>query len=90
VCGWWAWISRIIGASGFARYAIGYFRVHAVLIYPFLTLGSGGMVTGAYWLLWGIIVIADSPQFSALSWPINAPQEFTVHHLPWMNALGFA
>jgi|TARA_A100001518_G_C1227220_1_gene79978 predicted MFS family arabinose efflux permease len=81
------WISRIIGSQRVARYAL-VISGFICLIYPFLTWAP------AAWLLvllalWGIIVIADSPQFSALA-AINAPQEFIGSSLAMMNALGFA
>ncbi len=58
------------------------------LAYPFLPWAPPGALLMLL-MLWGITVIADSPQFSALA-ASAAPREFVGASLAVMNAIGFA
>ncbi|GGE69361.1 MFS transporter [Streptosporangium jomthongense] len=58
------------------------------LAYPFLTWAPPGALL-ILLMLWGITVIADSPQFSALA-ASAAPREHVGASLAVMNAIGFA
>ena len=55
-------------------------KKHLVRLLPALLLGL--------LILWGLLVIADSPQFSALA-SANAPREHLGSALAMMNAIGF-
>ncbi len=80
------WISRTLGER---RVALG-----ALLASGVLCLASGwayrlpGPLLVAYLLAWGIFVIADSPQFSALA-ARHCPPEYTGTALTVQNGIGF-
>ena len=57
------------------------------LVYPLLPDGAAALKIAAL-LVWGVLVIADSPQFSALA-SAHVPAESTGVALTAMNALGF-
>ncbi|WP_417441573.1 MFS transporter [Idiomarina sp.] len=80
-------MSKKIGGLRVARLAL--FSSGAIcLLYPLMTGLSAGLTFGLL-LLWGLTVIADSPQFSALAAQF-APKENIGSALAIMNAIGFS
>ncbi|MWJ27306.1 MFS transporter [Halomonas sp. ZH2S] len=81
------WLSRRMGSD---RVAVGALAVSGILCltYPFLG-GSSPLLLLGLLAIWGLCVIADSPQFSALA-SITAPRERLGAALAIMNAIGFA
>jgi MFS family permease len=81
------WISR---RTGERRVALA-----ALLASGTLCLGSGfahalpNTALYAYLVVWGVVVVADSPQFSALA-ARYAPAEYTATALTVQNGIGFA
>ncbi|WP_449285995.1 MFS transporter [Marinobacter sp. PE14] len=78
--------SRTLGSESVARWALmasGAF----CLLYPWLN-GVPPVLLIALLVVWGIAVIADSPQFSALA-AETAPRETVGSSLAVMNAVGF-
>lgn len=79
-------LSRTLGSEWVARWAL---VVSGALcaLYPWLG-GMPPVFLMALLLVWGIAVIADSPQFSALA-AETAPRESVGSSLAVMNAIGF-
>ncbi|MBE0507281.1 MAG: MFS transporter [Marinospirillum sp.] len=80
------YLSRIISGLSIARVAL-FGSGLLCLLYPFLGSQASGLLLGLLFL-WGLLVIADSPQFSALA-SANAPREHLGSALAMMNAIGF-
>jgi predicted MFS family arabinose efflux permease len=79
-------LSRTLGSEWVARRALmasGAF----CLLYPWLN-GLAPVLLIALLIVWGIAVVADSPQFSALA-AATAPKESVGSSLAVMNAVGF-
>lgn len=103
--GWVSWMAFVVVASGMLGCVLGgYFsRVCGSLTIARVSLGGSGALCIFYpWIgelspvlllfllvLWGILVVADSPQFSALA-SANAPREHLGSALAMMNSIGFA
>ncbi|MGR2738879.1 MFS transporter [Billgrantia sp. Q4P2] len=80
-------VSRRLGSLWVARWALTASGA-ICLAYPLLTWASPGFLL-VLLFLWGLTVIADSPQFSALA-AATAPRERVGSTLAVMNAVGFA
>ncbi|HSP58078.1 MAG TPA: MFS transporter [Halomonas sp.] len=80
-------MSRRFGSLWVARRALAASGL-ICLAYPLLPWLPPGMLLGLL-TLWGLTVIADSPQFSALA-AASAPRERVGSTLAVMNAVGFA
>jgi MFS family permease len=86
-CALGGWISRFIGEKAVALVSLlasGLF----CLASGFLFQSPSGILIPAL-LLWGIFVISDSPQFSALA-ALTCPPEYTGTALTIQNGAGFA
>lgn len=79
------WSQRV----GSARVASNMLGVSAVccLLSPIM-FELGAVVIALFWFIWGFSIVADSPQFSALS-AQNAPPEAVGTALALINAIGF-
>nr|WP_240775977.1 MFS transporter [Nitrincola schmidtii] len=80
-------LSKSIGSLLVAKTAL-YVSGFICLLYPFLS-GLSPILMFVLLMIWGIAVIADSPQFSALA-ALNAPADSLGSSLAMMNAIGFA
>lgn len=80
-------LSKFIGSLSVARVAL-CMSGSICLIYPFVS-GLSSIFLLMLLMLWGVTVIADSPQFSALA-ALNAPVDSLGSSLSMMNAIGFA
>ena len=80
-------LSRRLGSLWVARRALAASGL-VCLAYPLLPWAPPGLLLGLL-ALWGLAVIADSPQFSALA-AASAPRERLGSTLAVMNAVGFA
>jgi len=54
-----------------------------------LIFEMNGLITSIFWAIWGFSIVADSPQFSALS-AQNAPADALGTSLTLINAIGFS
>lgn len=81
------WLSQRLGSLWVARRALALSGL-ICLAYPLLT-GAPPALLLLLLILWGLSVIADSPQFSALA-AATAPRERIGSTLAVMNAVGFA
>ena len=86
-CVWGGRLSRGLGSLRVARVALATSGL-ACLLYPLLAGQSPWLLFGLL-ALWGLTVIADSPQFSALA-ADSAPEDAVGSALSVMNAIGFA
>jgi len=84
VCG--GRLSRTLGSEWVARRALMVSGAFC-LVYPWLN-GLAPVLLIALLVIWGIAVVADSPQFSALA-SATAPKESVGSSLAVMNAVGF-
>ncbi|MCA1770874.1 MAG: MFS transporter, partial [Halomonas sp.] len=80
-------LSRRLGSLWVARRALAASGL-ICLAYPLMTWLPPGLLLGLL-AVWGLTVIADSPQFSALA-AASAPRERIGSTLAVMNAVGFA
>ena len=80
-------LSQRLGSQWVANRALAISGI-ICLAYPFLAWAPPGALL-ILLMLWGITVIADSPQFSALA-ASAAPREYVGASLAVMNAIGFA
>jgi len=81
------WISRTAGERRVARASLGASALLCALSGFAYDLAPPLLV--AYVLAWGIVVVSDSPQFSALS-AKACPPEYTATALTVQNGIGFA
>jgi DHA1 family inner membrane transport protein len=80
-------LSKTIGSFNVARVSL-FMSGTLCLIYPLLS-ETHALFLLLLLMLWGITVVADSPQFSALA-AVNAPVTSVGSSLAMMNAIGFA
>ncbi|MCE8032389.1 MFS transporter [Billgrantia tianxiuensis] len=80
-------VSRHLGSLWVSRWALAASGT-ICLVYPLFAWAPPGLLL-ALLFLWGLTVIADSPQFSALA-AATAPRERIGSTLAVMNAVGFA
>ena len=81
------WLSRRFGSFYVAYFAL-FTSCIICAVYPLLTWLPGSLLL-ILLVLWGLSVIADSPQFAAMA-AVNAPQEYVGSSLAVINAVGFA
>lgn len=81
------WLSRSIGERRVALASLVASAVLCALSGFAFDLSPGLLV--AYVLVWGVVVVSDSPQFSALS-ARACPPEYTATALTVQNGIGFA
>jgi len=86
-CVWGGRISRWLSSFNVARITLAISGT-LCLLYPLLGAAPPWLLLGLL-ALWGLTVIADSPQFSALA-SATAPRERLGAALAIMNAIGFA
>jgi MFS family permease len=81
---------RISLRSGSARVAFAQLSASGLccVLSPLLFVASSGMFL-AFLIFWGIVVVGDSPQFSALN-AANAPRELIGSALTIANCIGFS
>ncbi len=80
------WLSRSLGSAWVARRALATSGLVAVA-YPLLGEASPWLLL-ALLMVWGLAVVADSPQFSALA-AAHAPRASVGSSLAVMNSVGF-
>lgn len=86
-CIWGGWLSKRFGSFYVAYFAL-FTSCIICGIYPLLAWLPGWSLL-ILLILWGLSVIADSPQFAAMA-AANAPQEYVGSSLAVINAIGFA
>lgn len=86
-CVWGGRLSRHLGSLRVARLALALSGL-ACLLYPLFADAHAWLLLGLM-AVWGLAVIADSPQFSALA-ADSAPRDGVGSALSVMNAIGFA
>lgn len=80
------WISRSLGEKAVASFCLGGSGILCLVSGLFFSLPD--FAVGILVMLWGILVIADSPQFSALA-ARYCPPEYTGTALTIQNGIGF-
>jgi MFS family permease len=81
------WLSKRFGSFSVAYFAL-FTSCIICAVYPLLTWLPGSLLL-ILLVLWGLSVIADSPQFAAMA-AVNSPQEYVGSSLAVINAVGFA
>lgn len=85
-CFFGGWLSRSKGSAWVARWAL-MVSGGMCIVYPWLHSLPAGLLI-VMLLIWGVAVVTDSPQFSALA-SAAAPKESVGSSLAVMNAVGF-
>ncbi len=80
------WLTEHVGSARVAAWTLAVSATMCI-VYPFLHVASPVLI--ALLLVWGLAVVADSPQFSALS-ARAAPAELVGGALAAQNCIGFA
>lgn len=80
--------SQRIGSARVARFMLSISGI-CCLLSPMAFELSNGYLLALFWTVWGFTIVADSPQFSALS-AQNAPPEAVGTALTLINAIGFS
>jgi MFS family permease len=81
------WISRRAGERNVALVSLCASAVCCLVSYAAFSLPP--LLVTAFVVLWGVVVVSDSPQFSALA-AKHCPREYTGSALTMQNGVGFA